>query len=73
MTGHTEYFTMECEEFNCKWTGGGGYIAKKLQKPDVLCIQETWLRPTLDFVLRGYHTVRRDRTEGSGEGCIIFF
>ena len=30
-------------------------------KLDVMCLQETWLKPTLDFVLLGYVAVRRDR------------
>ena len=35
-------------------------------------IQETWLKPALDFVISGYNSIRRDRAEGNGGGCIIF-
>ncbi|KAI2660328.1 putative RNA-directed DNA polymerase from transposon BS [Labeo rohita] len=35
-------------------------------------LDETWLRPNLDFVIRGYVAVRRDRDEGSAGGCATF-
>ena len=42
-------------------------------RPDVICIQESWLRPNLDFVLYGYTGVRRDRGgEGRGGGRVTF-
>src|SRR4029434_3548717 len=37
--------------------------------PDVLCIQETWLVPHLQFVVPGYTSVRKDRREGHGGVC----
>ena len=40
--------------------------------PDVLCIQETWLVPHLQFVVPGYTSVRKDRREGHGGGCCTF-
>lgn len=30
-------------------------------KPDVICFQETWLRPHLDFIIPGYCSIRSDR------------
>ncbi len=36
------------------------------EKPDVICIQESWLNSRLDFVLKGYVSVRRDRDDGKG-------
>ncbi len=33
-------------------------------KPDVICVQETWLKPNLDFRIVGYSSVRSDREEG---------
>lgn len=27
------------------------FIEQMFVKPDVICVQETWLRPTLDYVL----------------------
>lgn len=29
-------------------------------KPDLICIQESWLKSTFDFVIKGYVSVRRD-------------
>lgn len=49
-----------------------GYINQMKDKPDVICIQESWLNPTLEFVLKGYISVRRDREEGKGGGCVNF-
>lgn len=48
------------------------YIEELSSKPSVICIQETWLRPNLDFRLGGYDCVRCDRREGVGGGCVTF-
>lgn len=48
------------------------FIVSRGEKPDIVCVQESWLKPNLDFVLHGYVTVRRDRIEGAGGGCITF-
>ena len=48
------------------------FIEELPAKPDVLCLQETWLKPTLDFVLQGYVAVCSDRVEGGGGGCATF-
>lgn len=37
------------------------YIEQRSEKQDVICVQETWLRPHLDFILHGYVAVCRDR------------
>ncbi len=49
-----------------------GYISQMKEKPDVICIQESWLNSRLDFVLKGYVSVRRDRDDGKGGGCVTF-
>lgn len=49
-----------------------GFIDELEVQPDIICVQETWLKPTLDFVIRGYISIRRDREEGGGGGCGIF-
>lgn len=49
-----------------------GYLNKMEEKPDVICVQESWLKPKLDFVIKGYVSVRRDREEGNGGGCVTF-
>lgn len=40
--------------------------------PDIICIQESWLRPHLEFVLTGYGSVRCDRVGLQGGGCVTF-
>lgn len=41
--------------------------------PDVVCVQETWLRAQLDFVMPGFSSVRCDRSNNqNGGGCITF-
>lgn len=40
--------------------------------PQVICIQETWLKPHFKFVLQGYIAVRRDRKVGNGGGVVTF-
>lgn len=47
-------------------------IDDKKSKPHVICIQETWLKPHLDFVIQGYITIRKDRQTGNGGGVAIF-
>ena len=47
-------------------------IFKGEYKPAVLCIQETWLKPCLDFVVPGYECIRQDRSGKAGGGCATF-
>lgn len=37
------------------------FIDSRSVKPDIMCIQETWLKPRFDFVLNNYIVIRRDR------------
>ncbi|CAJ1057143.1 RNA-directed DNA polymerase from mobile element jockey [Xyrichtys novacula] len=49
------------------------YIRKMKIQPDVVCVQETFLKPSLDFKVSGYMTIRRDRSEEEARGgCAIF-
>jgi len=41
-------------------------------QPELICIQETWLKPCLDFVIPGYECLRKDRPDRSGGGCATF-
>uniref|UniRef100_A0A3B1IE94 Reverse transcriptase domain-containing protein n=1 Tax=Astyanax mexicanus TaxID=7994 RepID=A0A3B1IE94_ASTMX len=48
------------------------YINSSNERPSVICVQETWLNPRLDFRIQGYEVVRRDRVTGSGGGVAMF-
>ena len=48
------------------------FIEEAEDRPDIVCIQETWLRPHLDFIIPGYESVRSDRIESQGSGCATF-
>ena len=51
------------------------YFLREMKgKPQVICIQETFLKPVLDLVIYGYVGIRRDRSEGEGAGggCVTF-
>lgn len=41
-------------------------------KPDIICVEETWLKPSTDFVFQGYVCIRGDRERGNGGGCATF-
>ena len=41
--------------------------------PTIICIQETWLRPTNDLEIPGYTCVRHDRTTGEIGGGVATF
>jgi len=36
------------------------------EKPEIICIKETWLKPRLDFNIPGYKCERKDRENTSG-------
>ena len=38
-------------------------------KPEIICIEETWLTPRFDFKIPGYKCERKDRENIVGEGC----
>lgn len=48
------------------------FIASMKQLPDIICIQETWLKSQLQFSLAGYKIIRRDRKMGNGGGLATF-
>lgn len=48
------------------------YISSLVEKPHLICIQETWLKPQLDFVIPGYSSVRNDRELRQGGGVATF-
>ena len=46
------------------------HIAENRNKYDIICLQETHLKPDKNFSVAGYNVVRRDRVEGSKGGVI---
>ncbi len=48
------------------------HVSTLQNKPHVICIQETWLKPQWDFVIYGYKEIRNDRKDRSGGGVAIF-
>lgn len=48
------------------------YVSELEPQPDILCVQETWLRPHLDFILPGYTSARYDRVDNQGGGYATF-
>ena len=48
------------------------YVEDAKEKPNIICVQETWLIPRLDFIIKEYTAVRRDREKGLGGGVITF-
>lgn len=48
-----------------QWNGkslianGQEFLEDLPAKPDVICLVETWLKPTQDFVIQGYVAVRK--------------
>lgn len=48
------------------------FVSELSDKPHVISIQETWLKPQWDFVMYGYTAVRNDRETGKGEGVATF-
>ena len=48
------------------------YISDLVDQPHVVCVQETWLHPHLDFVIPGYTAIRKDREHQQGGGVATF-
>ncbi len=47
-------------------------ITSQENSPDIICVQETWLKPQLNFIFYGYISIRRDRSKGNGGGAATF-
>lgn len=48
------------------------FVVSRKRVPDIVCVQETWLKPHLSFTLSGYVVIRRDREQGNGGGVATF-
>ena len=53
-------------------TNSKKFIPDLTSKPDIICVQETWLKSPKKFWIPGYTFIRKDRVRGSGGGCGIF-
>lgn len=49
-----------------------GFTNDFKKKPEIIRVQETWLKPALEFIIKRYDSRRRDRREGRGGVCILF-
>lgn len=48
------------------------FVNTLVEKPDIICVQETWLKPNLDFIIYRYLGIRKDRVLGKGGGWATF-
>lgn len=48
------------------------HIQELSVKPNIICIQESWLKPTFDFIIYGYTSVCKDRSSAAGGGVVTF-
>lgn len=51
------YTSVECNKFDSQWTGAQEIYSRR-QRPDILCIQESWLKPNLVCVIYEYEAIR---------------
>ena len=60
-------------QWNARSLIGNGQLKRFIDKfkeaPELICVKETWLKPSLDFVIPGYECLRVDRSDRSGGGC----
>lgn len=49
-----------------------GFINELEIKPYTIHIQQTCLKPSLDFIITDYESIRRDGDSGNGGGCVSF-
>lgn len=48
------------------------FIKETDVKPAVVCVQQTWLEPPLDFVVHEFMVTMKYRNYGGGGGCAMF-
>ncbi len=63
---------MECKEPRSKWSRIQFFLLDLEYMPNVICVQESWLKPNLQFVLPGYKSIRKDRVGKQGGGVVTF-
>ena len=49
------------------------YVNKRSrdERPDIICIQESYLKPNKCFKFNGYNIIRKDREHAMGGGVVI--
>ena len=47
-------------------------LCKSQNKVDIICTQESWLKPSQSYNIPGYNSIRCDRLNKSGGGTVIF-
>ena len=48
------------------------FVTEFKEALELICIQETWLKPCLDFAIPGYECLTLDRSDRSGGSCATF-
>ena len=48
------------------------HLCKSQNKVDIICIQESWLKPSKSYNIPGYNSIRCDRLSKSGGGTVIY-
>lgn len=48
-----------------------GFVKAFKQKPKIICVQETWLKPNLSFRITSHVCLHKDRNTSVG-GCAVF-
>lgn len=67
------YFMFYILQWNARGLVANGQEFKRfidafVEKPDVICVQESWLKPCLDFVIPGCESFRADQVNRVGGG-----
>ena len=62
--------TMECPKHSA--AHGNEFIYNSQNKPDIICIQESWLKENIYYKLNNYSIIRKERKFTRGGGvCVL--
>ena len=59
-----------CRSLNTNATELKQFVSQLLHPPDIICLQETWLKGGLKFTFDGYNIERQDRVQQVGGGVM---
>lgn len=62
---------MECASLVANGQELKRFVAAFKERPALICVQETWLKPVLSFAIPAYVCLRKERNT-SGGGCAVF-